>query len=157
MSQRCKLFIIFFFALVIMDCSDKPFPFPEKYDPARDPFADVSAAVNIAQKSGQRILLKVGGDWCIWCHRLDDFIKANPEIDRFLQEKFIMLKINFSQENKNEQFLSQYPKIPGYPHLFVLEKNGSFLHSQDTGVLESGKSYAAEKIMEFLRQWAPGN
>jgi len=29
------------------------------------------------------------------------------------------------------------------------------LHSQDTGVLESGKSYELEKLTAFLTKWSP--
>ena len=150
-----KLMGIFQLILLIIGCSEKSYQFPEKYDPARDPFDDLKAAINVAQKSGQRIILKVGGEWCIWCFRLDDFIKQHQEIDNYLHSNYIFLKINFSKENKNENFLAQYPKISGYPHLFVLDSNGDFIHSQDTALLEKEKSYDAHKIMEFLRQWAP--
>ena len=65
------------------------------------------------------------------------------------------VKINFSDENENDQVLSRYPSSEGYPHIFVLDSDGKFLHSQGTAVLESGKSYNLEKMNEFLTQWAP--
>jgi hypothetical protein len=37
----------------------------------------------------------------------------------------------------------------------VLEKDGKFLHSQDTAKLEEGKSYNLEKFMAFLKEWTP--
>jgi hypothetical protein len=64
-----------------------------------------------------------------------------------------MVKINFSDENKNEPLLSRYPPVAGYPHIFVLDKDGKFLHSQDTGKLEEGKSYNLDKFMAFLKEW----
>jgi hypothetical protein len=48
-----------------------------------------------------------------------------------------------------------YPRVKGYPHLFVLERDGSLLHSQDTGELESGKGHDPEKVMAFLKRWNP--
>jgi hypothetical protein len=61
----------------------------------------------------------------------------------------------WSPENQNEEVLSKYPKIPGYPHLFVLDKNGKLIHSQDTSELEDGrKSYNLEKFTAFLKEWA---
>ena len=42
------------------------------------------------------------------------------------------LKVNWSKENKNEALLSKWPKIDGYPHLFVLDADGRLVHSQDT-------------------------
>ena len=64
-----------------------------------------------------------------------------------------MLKVNYSEENKNAEFLSQYPAIPGYPHLFVLDSDGSFLHSQGTEVLEQGRGYSEQAFLEFLDKW----
>ncbi|MBI3124803.1 MAG: thioredoxin family protein [Ignavibacteriales bacterium] len=125
-----------------------------KFDPTRDPFADVKIAVEEATKDHKRILLDVGGEWCIWCHRLDNFIDENKEIKNYLNENFIVIKVNVSEENKNEKFLAQFPEIPGYPHFFVLDTNGKFLHSQGTGELEKDKSYSAELILSFLKEWS---
>lgn len=124
-----------------------------KFDPARNPSEDLQNAEVEAQKTNKNILLDVGGDWCIWCHRIDAFIEGHEEINKFLHDNFILMKINFSPENKNEDFLSKYPKIPGYPHIFVMNKNGELLHSQDTGKLEQGKDYNPEKFMSFLKEW----
>lgn len=126
-----------------------------EFDPSRDPSKDLQEAVYEANKSNKRIILDVGGDWCIWCHRLDDFINKNEDIKNFLNNNFIVLKINFSKENKNEEFLSKFPEIPGYPHFFVMESNGELLHSQNTGELEQDKGYGKEKMMTFLKKWAP--
>jgi thioredoxin-related protein len=126
-----------------------------KFDPGRDPSKDLQLAVAEAQKTGKNILLDVGGDWCIWCHRIDSFIEGHEEINNFLHSNYIVMKVNYSPENKNEAFLSAYPKIPGYPHFFVLDKDGKLLHSQDTGRLEQGKDYNPEKFIAFLQTWAP--
>jgi len=72
-----------------------------------------------------------------------------------MQDNFVVVKVNYSKENKNEKFLSQYPKVSGYPHLFVLEGDGKFLHSQDTGALESSDHHDRDKVFDFLKKWAP--
>jgi len=126
-----------------------------KFDPSRDPFKDLKETILDAQNNNKRILLDVGGEWCIWCHRLDAFLDANHELKNFMHDNFVVLKINMSPENKNEKFLSQYPKIAGYPHIFILESSGEFLFSKNTGELEKEKSYDAEKILIFLKEWAP--
>ncbi|MCX6150993.1 MAG: thioredoxin family protein [Ignavibacteriales bacterium] len=126
-----------------------------KFDPSRNPETDLKQTISVAQKTDKRILLDVGGEWCIWCHRLDKFFIDNKDVNDFLQKNFVVMKVNFSPENKNEKFLSKYPKVPGYPHLFVLEKDGKFLHSQDTGKLEAGKGHDHDKVFAFLKEWAP--
>jgi len=128
-----------------------------KFDPQRNPFNDLQNAVKEATKLNKRIILDVGGDWCSWCFKLDHLYEQNPDLNKYLNDHYIVVKINYSKENKNEKFLAQYPKIPGYPHLFVLESDGTFLHSQDTGKLEKGKAHDKEKVFAFLKEWAKKN
>lgn len=124
------------------------------FDPARDSAKDITEAVKTAKKQNKRILLDVGGNWCSWCHKLDTLFKTNKEIGDMLKKKYIVVKVNFSQENENKTVLANYPKISGYPHIFVLEKDGKLLHSQDTGLLETGDHHDPAKVMEFLKKWA---
>jgi thiol:disulfide interchange protein len=126
-----------------------------KYDPARKAEQDVLDAVAEAARTGKRVLLEVGGEWCIWCHIMDDFFEKHTELLSLREKNFVMLKINFSEENKNEPLLSRYPQVNGYPHIFVLDKDGKLLHSQDTAKLEEGKSYNLAKFMAFLKEWSP--
>ena len=134
---------------------DKSAVAEDKFDPTRDPVADLKIAVTRAQAEGKRIILDVGGEWCSWCHFLDSFFAKNTELMKLREDNFIWLKINMSEENENTAFLGAYPAVPGYPHLFVLEKDGAFLHSQGTAILELGKSYDIGKMNEFLNKWSP--
>jgi thiol:disulfide interchange protein len=125
------------------------------FDPARDAEKDLREAVALAGKSGRRVLMDVGGEWCVWCRRLDTLWATNAGLRAYRDSNYVTLKVNWSPENKNVALLSKYPKIHGYPHFFVLEKDGAFLHSQDTGELEKGKGHDPEKVMAFLKTWAP--
>jgi thioredoxin-related protein len=127
----------------------------EKFDPGRDAAGDIRLAITEAGRSGKRILLDVGGEWCIWCRKLDSFFVEQKDVAKYLHENYVVVKVNFSKENENEKVLSTYPKIEGYPHIFVLDSEGKLLHSQDTGALESGKHHDHDKVLAFLKRWAP--
>lgn len=127
----------------------------EKFDPTRDPKADVDAAIVKAKVSGKRIMLDVGGEWCGWCKYMDKFLYQNVELARIKDENYIWVKINFSEDNENKLFLAAYPEITGYPHLFILDPDGTLVHSQPTDALEEGKGYNLEKFTEFLKAWSP--
>jgi len=128
------------------------------YDPARNPAEDLKQAIFIAQNENKRIMLEVGGDWCIWCKFMDEFYKSHRDILRFRAEHFVLVKVNVSDKNMNEEFLSQFPAVDGYPHIFILEGDGTFLHSQDTAELEDGAdSYFPDVFMAFLQEWAPAS
>ncbi len=127
----------------------------DKYDPARNASADLETTIRQANQSGKRILLEVGGNWCSWCRALEDFIHRTPSVATALRNNYIIMKVNMSEENRNQDFLGRFPKIKGYPHIFVLDASGNLLHSQDTGPLEEGKSYNEKRLLDFLNQWAP--
>jgi thioredoxin-related protein len=124
------------------------------YDPHSNAARDIQDAVAEARRTGKRVLLEVGGEWCGWCHRMDRYFEENPKLLELRERNFITVKINFSPANENKKVLSAYPEIQGYPHLFVLDTDGKFLHSQNTGELESGKSYDLERFIAFLKKWA---
>lgn len=149
------IIILFVFLYSLEAAAQADYQPVTKFDPTRDPSTDLQNAVGEAEKTNKNILLDVGGEWCIWCHRIDAFIEGHNDINNFLDNNFVVMKVNFSPENKNEEFLSKYPQIPGYPHFFVLNKDGVLLHSQDTGKLEEGKDYNPQKFMAFLEEWAP--
>ncbi|KAF1015155.1 MAG: Thiol:disulfide interchange protein DsbD [Stenotrophomonas maltophilia] len=129
------------------------------FDPARDPADDLATAKVEAQRGNKRIIIDVGGEWCPWCHLMDQSIEGDSEVRRFRDAHYVWMKVNYSEENENAAFLSQYPEVKGYPHLFVLDADGTLLHSQFTGDLEKtkseGKGYNRAKFLAFLTQWAP--
>jgi len=124
------------------------------FDPKRDAAKDIAAAVKLAGKQNKRILLDVGGNWCGWCKKLDKFFKTDAEAAAILKKSYIVVKINYSQENENKELLSKYPAIQGYPHLFVLDKKGKLIHSQNTGDLETGDHHDSVKVNTFLKKFA---
>jgi hypothetical protein len=130
-------------------------PLPLKFDPARDSGRDLMIALQAAGATRRRVLVEVGGEWCTWCHIMDRFFAANPDLTRLRDANFIWLKVNFSRENPNEALLARWPKVAGYPHLFVLDADGRLLQSQDTGVLEAGKDYDPIAFRAFLVNWSP--
>jgi thiol:disulfide interchange protein len=102
------------------------------YDPARNPAQDLKQAILIAQHENKRIMLELGGDWCIWCKYMDKFYETHSDILQFRADHYVLVKVNVSPENMNEEFLSQFPAAAGYPHIYILDSDGTFLHSQDT-------------------------
>jgi len=152
MKQIFPLFILLISALTMFAQTKDAIL---KFDPSRNPYDDLKAVVENAKQTNKRIILDVGGEWCIWCHRIDAFMHDTEEIRLLIEENFIFVKINYSKENKNEKFLSQYPQVEGYPHFFVLDEGGKLLYSQNTGELEKEKDYDKDKFIAFLNNWKP--
>ena len=124
------------------------------YDPHADASEQLDAAVATAAAENKLVLLISGGDWCIWCHYLAEFLERDTALDRALHEVFVVQKIYVGDENMNKEFFGRLPKAAGAPHFWVLSANGELLASQDTLPLENGKkSYDAAKFSAFIDQW----
>ena len=125
------------------------------YNPSADAGKELAVALQSAADHKKHVLIQVGGNWCSWCVRLHGFFDSNQQIDSILKADYVLLRINYSPENKNQEILAKldYPQRFGFPVLLVLDSNGKRLHTQDTGLLELGKGYDAEKITRFLLSW----
>lgn len=124
-----------------------------QYDPGRDAFKDGAAAVKLATETNRRILIELGGNWCKWCHIMDDFFDKNSDLKQQLHETFVMLKVNVSDENSNAEFLKSFPRPLGYPHMYVSEHNGSVLYSKDTAEFVQNGDYSRENFIAFFERW----
>jgi len=127
------------------------------YDVKRNPFTDGRDALKLARKSSRNVLIEVGGDWCRWCHIMDRFINDHPRLKARLHQTFVLLKVNVSDVNDNSEFLSVFPKINGYPHMFVTDDAGNILLSQDTTDLRENKAYSEARFMAFFDRWSQVN
>jgi hypothetical protein len=123
------------------------------YDKQQDPAADLAATIERATAERKRIILQIGGDWCVWCGRISRYMETNERVRQLVEDHFVVMKVTDPGENA-ESFLSRYPRVNAYPHFFVLETDGTFLHSQGTGELEHEQSYDEEVFCKFLNDWA---
>ena len=127
------------------------------YDPRRDPEKDLAAASAEAKKANKNIFVVVGGEWRSWCHTLERFFRERRDLQALLDKNYVAMKVSMSQENPNRAFLSRFPYIHGYPHIFILDADANLIRSQPTNVLEDGKSYNEDRFVKFLEQFAPKN
>jgi thiol:disulfide interchange protein len=124
---------------------------PARFDPSRDAATDVAIATAAAKAQHKRVMVDVGGEWCPWCHILDRFVAAHADVQQLVEANYIWVKVNWSPQNRNETLLSRWPRVKGYPHLFVLDGDGQLVRSQDTSQLEAGADYDKDKLLAFLR------
>lgn len=109
-----------------------------------------------AKAENKNIMIQVGGNWCVWCLRLNDFIQKTDELKSLVDNNYIYYHLNWSPKNKNEKFFAKYGnpgEKQGYPIFMVLNKKGKLIHVQETGSLEEGKGYSQEKVKTFFEAW----
>jgi len=128
------------------------------YNPWANAAKDIEKGVATAKATNKHVLVQVGGNWCTWCYKLNSFMHADTTIKTLVKDNFVVVHVNYSKENKNEAILKgwNFPQRFGFPVLLVLDKEGRLMHTQDSGLLEKGNGYDRDKIISFLRGWAPG-
>lgn len=127
--------------------------YSQVYNDQRDPFADAKAALTLAQNTQRNVMIKVGGNWCGWCKRMDAFLQDNPEVFQALHQNFVLLKVNVSDSNENEDFMKSLPPVMGYPHIYISSADGKMLVSKDTAELYVNEAYSAVEWNQFLAQY----
>ncbi|MDE3058632.1 MAG: thioredoxin family protein [Bacteroidota bacterium] len=128
------------------------------YNETADAKADIAHSIELAKHPHKNILLDFGGNWCIWCHRLDSLFHTNKQIAGLLEKKFIVVHVDIGKFDKNLDIAEKYGanlKKMGVPALVVLDDEGEVLKVENTGELESGKGHSPVKVLKFLRAYSP--
>ncbi|HRF19150.1 MAG TPA: thioredoxin family protein [Chitinophagaceae bacterium] len=125
------------------------------YNPGDNAEKQIEAAVEKAKDSGKHVMLQIGGNWCVWCARFNDFVTNDKSLDSLLNANYVVYHLNYSKENKNLDILKKYsfPQRFGFPVFLVLNEKGQLLHTQTSWYLEAGKGYDKEKVTAFFNDW----
>lgn len=124
------------------------------YDPNRDPFADMEDARSRASLEGKHFIAIVGGDWCPDCLNFDAFVKERPALSAAMHEQFILVKMNLSEENENQEWLDQFPELEWVPHFFIFDGAGLLAESYDTRALMTDGLFDEAKLEAFVADWS---
>ena len=106
-----------------------------------------------AERTHRNVLLIAGGEWCGWCHMLDQTFQSSIPTRQLRDRNFVVVHVNYSKENENTCALSAYPLATGYPFLYVINPSGKLLTTSDMREFESPYGYNAMKLEEFLKKW----
>ena len=125
------------------------------YNPDANAKKEIEAAVKQAKDAGKHVLIQIGGNWCIWCARFNDFVTNDKSLDSLANSNYVVYHLNYSKENTNSELLNKYkfPQRFGFPVFLILDSKGDLLHTQTSWFLESGKSYDKEKVTAFFNDW----
>lgn len=129
----------------------------EIYNPDADAKADIAAAVKKAAKENKHVFLQIGGNWCPWCIKYHNFVDADKEIKNYVEDNFVVVKVNYDQKNKNEEVLASlgYPQRFGFPVFVILNGKGERIHTQNSAFLEKDKGYDHDRVLQFYKHWSP--
>lgn len=151
--------ILMLMALVSVSCSDtqawyKDQPdYSRSYDPSRDAVADLNAAEDKARVENKNVLIVVGGEWCSWCHILNDYLDRNAVVANKLVENYVVVKVHIGDNGEGSELINSLPPLKGVPHFYVVTPDGKLITSQETSQFEEGRGYNSEKFTNFLEKY----
>ncbi|OSZ80613.1 thioredoxin family protein [Chitinophagaceae bacterium IBVUCB2] len=125
------------------------------YNPEANAKKDIERVTKEAKDAGKHVLIQIGGNWCVWCARFNDFVTKDSSLDSLVKANYVTYHLNYSKENKNSELLAKYefPQRFGFPVFLVLNEKGDLLHTQTSWYLEAGKGYDKEKVTAFFNDW----
>lgn len=123
------------------------------YDPKVDAQIEIERAKLEAQRTNRKVLLIAGGEWCGWCHVLDQTFELSPALRQLRDRDFVTVHVNVSEENQNACAMRGYPAPSGYPFFYVVDAQGKLIATSDTREFESTYGYDRARIEDFLKKW----
>ncbi|MGV6830003.1 MAG: thioredoxin family protein [bacterium] len=125
------------------------------YDKKRNPHMDLALSMEKAKKSGKKILMMVGGEWCRWCGQLDNFLDDHETVAKEFYTSFEVFRVYYGKDISKEgkSLLVQFPTFKGTPHFYLLDSKAKLLKSIDTRQFERGYSYDKKKFMSFIKKY----
>ena len=128
---------------------------PPIYDESADGSKQIAAALDTATKEHKRVLLMFGANWCGWCHKLHTLFETDKSIADELKSNYVVAMIDMNNGHNGDLYHKYEGSYGGVPFLVVLDADGKYLLTQHTAVLEEGDHHSPQKVLAFLKEWAP--
>lgn len=110
----------------------------------------VELAIAEAKAQNKVVFLHFGAPWCVWCHRLEDWM-ARPEINAILAKHFIDCKIDEDRTIGGKDIELKYTngKKTGIPVFFFIDGNGKVISSSIANGQNVGFPSALMEVQHF--------
>jgi thiol-disulfide isomerase/thioredoxin len=128
----------------------------ELYPEGADARAEIREALARAAKSGKRVIVVFGANWCLDCHVLD-MAFHRPEFVPLLAKNYEVVHVDIGRGEKNQDLMKEYqvPMNKGIPALAILDSDGKLVTSQKNGEFENARAMAPDQLLEYLNRWKP--
>ncbi len=142
--------------LTISALSDLPVVVRAPFMENADADAAVDAAFARAKKSGKRVLIDLGGNWCGDCVVLANLMRLK-EMQPFLAAHFEIVSVDVGRFDKNLQIPARFgitTRLEGVPAVIIAEPDGKFVNPGRITALADARHMSPQAIADWLAQWA---
>ena len=130
-------------------------PLPYPYDEKADAGPAIAAAFDRAKKSGKRVLIDFGGNWCPDCRILAGIIEL-PEVKSFVADHYEVVTVDVGMFNKNLDIVQRYgvPKLRGVPTVVIADASSKPVNITNSAELANAREMSPQGIADWLARWA---
>lgn len=142
--------------LSITNFKQLPVVLTQPYDEGANAEAAVAAAFTRAQKSHKRVLIDLGGNWCVDCIVLANFLKL-PEMQRFMAAHYEVVTVDVGRFNRNLQIPARFgitKRLEGVPALLIATPGGKPVNGTDVFATASASEMTPKSVADYLAKYA---
>jgi thiol:disulfide interchange protein len=128
----------------------------QPYDEHANADAAVAAAFDRARKSHKRVLIDLGGNWCVDCVVLANFLKL-PEMQRFMAAHYEMVSVDVGRFDRNHQIPARFGitgRLKGVPALLIATQDGRLLNGDDVFATADASTMTPQALAAYLAKYA---
>jgi thiol-disulfide isomerase/thioredoxin len=133
----------------------KPLPLP--YDTAANADAAVAAARARAIKAHKRLLIDLGGNWCLDCRLLAGTMEL-PEMTAFVAQHFEVVTVDVGRFDKNGQIPASYGitgRLAGVPAVLIVDpRTNKLVNKGHETALSDARSLTPQALADWLAGYA---
>ena len=132
-------------------------PLPLPYDEGANADQVIAAAKARARKAHKRLLIDLGGNWCLDCRILAGTIKL-PEIAAFVAKHYEVVTVDVGRFDKNGQVAEHYGikgRLAGVPAVLVVDpRTDRLVDAGHETALSDARHMSPQGLADWLAQWA---
>lgn len=128
----------------------------QPYDEHANADAMVAAAFDRARKSHKRVLIDLGGNWCVDCVVLANFLKL-PEMQRFMAAHYEMVSVDVGRFDRNQQTPARFGitgRLKGVPALLIATPDGELVNGDDVFATADASTMTPQALAAYLAKYA---
>ena len=128
----------------------------QPYDEHANADAAVTAAFARAKKSHKRVLIDLGGNWCVDCVVLANFVEM-PTVKKFVGAHYEWVAVDVGRFDRNLQIPARFgltKRLTGVPTLIIASPDGKQLNQNDVFAVSDARSMTPQAVADYLAKYA---
>jgi len=132
-------------------------PLPLPYDEAANADAAVARARTQARAQHKRLLIDLGGNWCLDCRILAGTMEL-PDVAAWVRQHYVVVTVDTGRFDKNLQIPAHYgirERMKGVPSLLIVDpRTDRLVNAGNTAALADARSMNPQGLADYLARYA---